>query len=94
MRASSFYSATDVNLGTVCLKRIDCIAKYEIENQTLHFRGWRAVLPQRHSEMLSRHILLFSISFSPLCRLSEAMQKEERTLLCQFREKKHRDLTS
>lgn len=39
MKASSFYYGSEVNLETVWLKRIDCTAQYEIENQTVDFHG-------------------------------------------------------
>lgn len=42
MKASSFYYGSEVNLETVWLKRIDCMAPYEIENQRADFHG----LPQ------------------------------------------------
>lgn len=39
MKASSFDYGSEVNLETVWLKRIDCMAQYEIENQTVDFHG-------------------------------------------------------
>lgn len=40
MKASSFYYGSEVNLETVWLKRIDCMAQYEIENQMVDFHGF------------------------------------------------------